>query len=77
MELTAIIEQGENGWLVGQIEEIPAVVAQGRTVEEVRSSLLNSLNLLNALNLLPKQGPPTAPDYTGRTIIREALHVAG
>jgi hypothetical protein len=28
MKLTAIIEAGENGWLVGQIEEIPAVISR-------------------------------------------------
>jgi predicted RNase H-like HicB family nuclease len=31
MKFTAIIEEGENGWLVGQIEEIPAVISQGKT----------------------------------------------
>jgi predicted RNase H-like HicB family nuclease len=36
MKLTAIIEQGENDWLVGQIEEIPAVLSQGKTVEELK-----------------------------------------
>lgn len=31
MQLTAIIKEGENGWLVGQIEEIPTVISQGKT----------------------------------------------
>ncbi len=41
----AIIEKGENGWLVGQIEEIPAVLSQGRTVEELKTNLIDALYL--------------------------------
>jgi predicted RNase H-like HicB family nuclease len=46
MQLTAIIEQGENSWLVGQIEEIPAVISQGKTVEELKANLLDALGLI-------------------------------
>ena len=35
MKFTAIIEKDENGWFVGQIEEIPAAISQGETLEEV------------------------------------------
>jgi len=45
MKLTAVIESGENGWLVGQIEEIPAVISQGKTVDELKTNLLDALNL--------------------------------
>lgn len=30
MKFTAIIEQGENGWFAGQIDEVPAVISQGK-----------------------------------------------
>ncbi len=43
MTITAIIEQGENGWLVGQLKEFPAVIDQGKTVEEVKTNLLQGL----------------------------------
>jgi len=45
MKLTAIIEQGENGWLVGQIEEVPAVISQGKTTEELKENLIDALHL--------------------------------
>ena len=45
MQLTAIIQQGENGWYVGQIEEIPAAISQGKTVEELKHNLLDALQL--------------------------------
>lgn len=72
MQLTAIIEAGEDGWLVGQIEEVPAAIAQGRTVEEVKASLMETLELL-----LQAQRELTERDYAGRTVIRKILHIAG
>lgn len=45
MKLTAVIEQGENGWLVGQIEEIPAVISQGRSKKELKENLIDALYL--------------------------------
>jgi predicted RNase H-like HicB family nuclease len=55
MNLTAIIEKGENGWLVGQIEEMPAVISQGRTLEELEINLLDALHLiLETQGMLPR-----------------------
>ena len=50
MKLNAIIGKGENGWLVGQLEEIPAVLAQGKTIEELKANLLDALDLLFEAN---------------------------
>jgi predicted RNase H-like HicB family nuclease len=46
MKFTAIIEQGENGWLVGQIKEIPAALSQGKTIQELKANLLDALELI-------------------------------
>ena len=46
MKLTAIIEKAEDGWFVGQIEEVPAAISQGKTIEEVKSSLVDAIKLL-------------------------------
>jgi predicted RNase H-like HicB family nuclease len=32
MKFTTIIEQGENGWLLGQIKEVPAAISQAKTL---------------------------------------------
>jgi predicted RNase H-like HicB family nuclease len=45
MKLTAVIENGENGWLVGQIDEIPAVMSQGKTTKELKENLIDALYL--------------------------------
>jgi len=71
MKLNAIIEKGESGWFVGQIEEMPAVISQGKTIEELKSNLLDALYLY-----LDTQKDQTVKEYEGRTIIREELILA-
>ena len=68
MKLNAIIEKGENGWMVGQIEEIPAIISQGKTIEELKANLLDALNLY-----LEVQREQTDKEYSGKSIIREEL----
>lgn len=68
MKLTAIIEKSNDGWYVGQIEEIPAAISQGKTVEEVKSYLLDALALLLEVNR-----ESTEKEYLGKTVIRENL----
>jgi predicted RNase H-like HicB family nuclease len=43
---TAIIEEGENGWLVGQINEVPAAISQGKTMAELKENLLDALKMV-------------------------------
>jgi predicted RNase H-like HicB family nuclease len=46
MKFTAIIEEGEDGWFVGQIEEVPAAMSQGKTLKSLHNNLLDALNLI-------------------------------
>ena len=50
MKVTAIIEQSEDGWFVGQIEEFPAALSQGKTIPELKANLLDALHLLMEAN---------------------------
>lgn len=50
MKFTAIIEQDDEGWYVGQVEELPAAISQGKTVEEVKANLLDAVYLLLDVN---------------------------
>lgn len=43
--LTILVEKGEDGWLVGQIEEYPAVISQGKTITELKENLTDALKL--------------------------------
>ncbi|AMJ64926.1 type II toxin-antitoxin system HicB family antitoxin [Hymenobacter sp. PAMC 26628] len=68
MTITAIIEQGEDGWLVGQLKEFPAVIDQGKTVEELKQNLLAGLQFY-----LEVQADLTTQEYAGRTYTQESL----
>ncbi|MEX0966274.1 MAG: type II toxin-antitoxin system HicB family antitoxin [Bacteroidia bacterium] len=50
MKLTAIIEKSEDGWYVGQLEEFPAALSQGKTIEELKANLKDALKLLMEAN---------------------------
>ena len=68
MKLTAIIEKSEDGWYVGQIEEFPAAISQGKTIDDVK------LNLLDALQVLMDSNRSlTEEDYRGKTFMKEEL----
>ena len=41
MKFTANIEQGESGWFVAQVAEVPAAMSQGKTIEELRKLILS------------------------------------
>lgn len=68
MIITALIEQGENGWLVGQLREFPAVIDQGKSVEELKANLLQGLQFY-----LEVQGELTTQEYEGRSYTQESL----
>ena len=70
MKLTAIIEQDAEGWYVGQVEELPAAISQGKTVEELKLNLLDAVNLL-----LEANREVTKQAYQGKQVIREELNV--
>ena len=46
MELTMMVEEGENGYLVGQLVEYPAALSQGKMIEELENNLKDALKLL-------------------------------
>lgn len=50
MKLTALIEKSKDGWYVGQIQEFPAAISQGKTIlrEELRVAW-NSSNTFNRI----------------------------
>lgn len=71
MKFTAIIEESKDGWFVGQIEEMPAAISQGKTIEKLRTNLLDALNLLFETNKIEVE-----KQYVGKQVLRESLKVA-
>jgi predicted RNase H-like HicB family nuclease len=53
MKFIATIGQGESGWFVGQIDEVPAALSQGKTLEDLKANLLDALNLILDTTQIP------------------------
>lgn len=71
MKFTAIIEKGENGYFVGQVEEIPAALAQGKTIDEVKNNLLDALKLVLEVNK-----ELTEKEYANKATVVEELELS-
>lgn len=71
LNYTAIIEKSEDGWYVGQIQEIPEAIAQGKTIEELKQNLLDALELV-----IDFHREQTNNLYQGRKIIKRKLNLA-
>jgi predicted RNase H-like HicB family nuclease len=69
VELTIIIQKDEeSGWYVGQIEEFPAAISQGATIDELKENLYDALKLL-----LLTQKTQLKHDYLGQKVIKRKL----
>jgi predicted RNase H-like HicB family nuclease len=69
--LTAIIEKSEDGWYVGQLEEMPEVLSQGKTVKELIANLKDALNLI-----LEDRKEVVLKTYSGKKFIRRKVSIA-
>ena len=70
IDFTAIIEKSEDGWYVGQLEELPEVISQGRTLQELKQNLQDALDLVIA-----NAREATRSLYEGKKIIRRKLNL--
>lgn len=43
LQLTIVFEDGENGWIVASIPEVPGAHSQGRTREEAKENVIDAL----------------------------------
>ena len=71
MELTIMVEKGENGYFVGQIVEYPAALSQGKTFEELEENLKDALKLL-----LKVQKEQLKQDYAERKAVERSVTFA-
>ena len=45
MKYTLVIKQGKDGFLIGQLKELPAVFTQGLTISELKENIADALEL--------------------------------
>ncbi|MEI6062314.1 MAG: type II toxin-antitoxin system HicB family antitoxin [Bacteroidota bacterium] len=43
---TALIEKGDDGYYVGQVQEVPEAISQGKTIDELKANLLDAVLLV-------------------------------
>jgi len=70
-DFNAIIEESEDGWFVGQLQEMPEVISQGRTLEELQKNLLDAFKLV-----IESHREKTLKLYEGRKIIKKQFNFA-
>ena len=45
-KFTAVFERGESGWWVASRLEVPGAITQGKTIEEARENLKETIHLV-------------------------------
>ena len=68
MEYTAIIKEIEDGWYMGQCEQIPNAITQGETIEEVKENLKEVIPLI-----LECEAELCQQKYKGEKFIRSKI----
>ena len=71
MRFTAIIEQDENGVYIGQIEEVPAAISHGSTLEELKENLQDALELIFSVNREEVEA-----SHKGKIFFKEKISIA-
>ncbi len=67
---TAIFEETD-GWYIGYVEELPGANTQGKTLEETRENLRETIELI-----LLSNRELTEKGLSGKNFIREEIKVA-
>jgi len=71
IEFNAIIEKSDDGWYVGQLEELPEVISQGKTVQELKQNLQDAFDLV-----FSNARETTLGFYEGKKFILRKLNLA-
>jgi predicted RNase H-like HicB family nuclease len=45
MKLTLVIKKGKDGFLIGQLKELPDVFTQGLSIDEVKENIADALEM--------------------------------
>jgi predicted RNase H-like HicB family nuclease len=70
MEYTAVIKEVEDGWYMGQCEQVPGAITQGKTIEEAEENLKEAIALV-----LASEKERCQKRYDGMKFIRRKIAV--
>lgn len=66
LQLTIVYEEGDDGWVISSIPEVPGAMSQGRTRQEARANVIDALQLM--LSPAPRQGDSQSADREPLTL---------
>ena len=69
LRLTIVYEEGENGWIVASIPEVPGALSQGRTRAEARENVIDALHGILELRFGEHAGAEAADSETLELVI--------
>ena len=64
LQLTIVYEDGEDGWIIASIPQVPGVLSQGHSREEARENVVDALRLM----LKPEPGAEDDADREPLTL---------
>ncbi len=70
IKLTAVFEEASEGGYIGYVEEIAGVNTQGKTLEEVKTNLLEALQMV-----METQRMISEKELVNKKVIRERLQI--
>ncbi|HLQ04945.1 MAG TPA: type II toxin-antitoxin system HicB family antitoxin [Verrucomicrobiae bacterium] len=62
LRVTIVFEQGDDGWIVASIPEVPGATSQGLTREEARANVIDALRGILELRFGEHAAATTAVD---------------
>ena len=45
MSYTLVVKQGQDGFLIGQLKELPAVFTQGKDIDDLKENITDALDM--------------------------------
>ena len=72
LQLTVVYEEGQDGFIIARVGEVPGAMSQGRTQEEARENVLDALRELVLSDLEEGESSPL-PDGASTEPLRVTL----
>ena len=70
MEYTMLIKKSDDGFYVGQCEQIPEAISQGKTIDELKENMKDAISLI-----LHVKKETTAKSYVGQKFFRRKVSI--
>ena len=69
LRLTIVYEEGEDGWIVASVPEVPGAHSQGRTREDARANVVDALRRILELRFGEHPAPSPADSESLELVI--------